>query len=253
MHITQQDYSNLTFSFLVKSDERSMLGILLRFSTPSQETKSLVMAPNEYMHRFGDMFLPCLRRTTSDWTVHETNLLMDGHTLTEISALCYGPDDLAEETNTQGYSALLGHISIKSQQKTKPFPPASSWVIEAHNIEIVPGDSGSRTLSCKLEWRLKHPEEDSVFTRYNVYAEKLISYRTRKVMEEPRSEKVFLGTAHIDAYYVSDMVVGPDVKKVRFVIQTWYEDGSWQELDTSPSVLVEAERLSSKLCCCGLI
>lgn len=237
----------------MKSDKSSLLGILLRFSTPSQETKSLVMAPNEYMHRFGDMFLPCLRRTTSDWTVHETNLIMDGHTLTEISALCYGPDDLAEETNTQGYFALLGHISIKDLKKTKLFPPASSWVVEAHNVEVVPGDSGSRTLSCKLEWRLKHPEEDSVFTRYNVYAEKLISYRTRKVMEEPRNEKVFLGTAHVDAYYVSGMVVGSDVKKVRFVIQTCGEDGSWQELDGFPSILVEAEQLSSKICCCGLI
>lgn len=232
----------------MKSDERSMLGILLRFSTPSQETKSLVMAPNEYMHRFGDMyFLPCLRRTKSDWTVHETNLIMDGHTLTEISALCCGPDDLAEETNTGGYFALLGHISIKDLKKTKLFPPASSWVVEAHNVEIVPGDSGSRTLSCKLEWKLKQPEEDYVFTRYNVYAEKLISYRTRKVMEEPRNEKVFLGTAHVDAYYVSGMVVGSDVKKVRFVIQTCGEDGSWQELDASPSILVEAVRQNSSV------
>ncbi|CAH8292715.1 unnamed protein product [Eruca vesicaria subsp. sativa] len=247
--------SPISVSYSVKSDERSMLGILLSFSTPSQETKSLLMAPNEYMHRFGDMFLPCLRRTTSDWTVYETNLLMDGHTLTEISALCYGPDDLGEEKNTKGYSALLGHISIKSQQKTKLFPPASSWVIEAHNLAIVPGDSGSRTLSCKLEWRLKHPEEEYVFTTYNVYAESLKSsdYRTRKVMDEPKSEKVFLGTAHVNAYYVSDMVVGPDVKKVSFVIQTWGEDGSWQELDASPNILVETESLSSKFCCCGLI
>ncbi|KAF8118806.1 hypothetical protein N665_0002s0115 [Sinapis alba] len=247
--------SPISVSYSVKSDERSMLGILLRFSSLSQETKSLLMASNKYIHRFGDMFLPCLIRTTSDWTVHETNLVMDGHTLTEISALCYGPDDLAEETNTKGYFALLGHISIKSQQKTKLFPPASAWVFEAHNIEIVPGDSGSRTLSCKLGWRLKHPEEDSVFTRYNVYAENLYSsdYRSRKVMEEPRSEKVFLGTAHVDAYYVSGMVVGRDVKKVKFVIQTCGEDGSWQELDASPSILVETERLSSKFCCCGLI
>lgn len=241
----------------VKLEGRSELGILLRFSSPSQETKSFLMAPNGSIHRFGDMFLPCLltsTRTTYDWTVHETSLVLDGHTLTEISALCYKPKDLTEETNALEYFALLGHISIKSQQKTKLFPPASSWIIEAHNIEFVPGDSGSRTLSCKLEWRLKHPE-DSVFTMYNVYAENLNSsdYRPRKVMQEPRSEKVFLGTANVDAYYVTDLVVGSDVKEVRFVVQTFGEDGSWQELDASPNLLVDVERFDSKLCCCGLI
>ncbi|ESQ40461.1 hypothetical protein EUTSA_v10012879mg [Eutrema salsugineum] len=248
--------SPISISYSVKSDERSVLGILLRFSSSSQETKSLLMAPNESIPRFSDMSLPCLltsTRTTSNWTVHETNLVLDGHTLTEISAFCYRPDDLTEETNTVEYFALLGHISIKCQQKTELFPPASSWIIEAHNIQCVPGDSGSRALSCKLEWRLKHPE-DSVFTRYNVYAEKVNSsaYRPRKVMEEPRSEKVFIGTAHVDAYYVSDMVVGSDVKEVRFVVQTCGEDGSWQELDASPNLLVEVERFRTKLCC-GLI
>ncbi|CAH2074009.1 unnamed protein product [Thlaspi arvense] len=249
--------SPISISYSVKSDERSVLGILLRFSSSSKETKSLLMAPNESIHRFGDMFLPCLltsTQTTSDWTVHETNLVPDGHTLTEISALCYRPGDLAEETNTVEYFALLGHISIKCQQKTKLFPPASSWIIEAHNIQFAPGNSGSRTLSCKLEWRLKHPE-DSVFTRYNVYAEHLNSsgYRARKVMDEPRSDKVFLGTAHVDAYYVSDLAIGSDVEGVRFVVQTCGEDGSLQELDASPNLLVDAERFLSKLCCCGLV
>ncbi|CAA7031976.1 unnamed protein product [Microthlaspi erraticum] len=248
--------SPISLSYSVKSDKRSVLGILLRFSSSSQETNSLLMAPDESIHRFGDdMFLPCLltsTQTKSDWTVHETNIVLDGHTLTEISALCYRPNnDLSEETNTTEYFALLGHISIKSQQKTNIFPPASSWIIEARNVQFLPGGSGSRTLSCKLEWRLKHPE-DSVFTRYNVYAETLKSseYRTRKVMEEPRSdEKVFLGTAHVDAYYVSDMVVGSDVKKLRFVVQACGEDGSWQELDACPNLLVDVERFGSKFCC----
>ncbi|KFK24965.1 hypothetical protein AALP_AA8G048600 [Arabis alpina] len=254
----QLSASPISISYSVKLEGRSELGILLHFSTPSQETKSLLMAPNESVHRFHDTFLPCLltsTQTKSDWTVHETNLVLDGHTLTEISALCYKPKDLTEETNTLEYSALLGHISIKSQQKTKLFPPATSWILEAHNIELVPGDSGSRTLSCKLEWRLKKPE-DSVFTRYNVYAENLNSsnyYRPRKVLQEPRSGKVFLGTAHVNAYYVSGLVVGSDVKEVQFVVQTLGEDGSWQELDASPNVLVEVESFGSKLCCCGLI
>lgn len=232
----------------VKSDKRSELSILLHFSSTSNETKSFLMAPNKSICKFGDMFLPChltSTQTSSDWIVHETNLVLDGHTLTEISAFCTRPDNLTEETNTPEYFALLGHISIKCQQKTNLYPPASSWVIEAHQIKVVPGDSGSRTLSCKLEWRLKNPEEDSTFTRYNLYAENLNSnnYRPRKVMEEPSNEKVFLGTAHVDAYYVSDMVVGANVKGVRFVVQTIGEDGTWQELDASPNLLVEVQRL----------
>ncbi|CAE6088023.1 unnamed protein product [Arabidopsis arenosa] len=197
----------------------------LHFSSPSHETKSLLMVPNEFINRFGDMFLPRLltsKQTTSGWTVHETNLVLDGHTLTEISAFCSRPDDLTEETNTLEYFALLGLISIKSQQKTKLFPLASSWVIEAHHVKFVPGENLSSS-----------------------------DYRPGKVMKEPRSEKVFLGTAHVDAYYVSDLVVGSDVKGVRFVVQTCGGDGSWQELDASPNLVVEVKRLSSKLCCCG--
>ncbi|XP_010423470.1 PREDICTED: cytosolic endo-beta-N-acetylglucosaminidase 1 [Camelina sativa] len=250
----QLSASPISISFSVKSDTRSELSILLQFSSPSNETKSLLMAPNDSISRVGNMFLPChltSTQTKSDWTVHETNLVLDGYTLTEISAFCSTPDDLTEEANTLEYFALLGHISIKSQQKTKLFPLA----IEAHDVKIVPGDPGSKTLSCKLEWRLKHPKEDFTFTRYNVYAEDLKSsdYRPRKVMEERRIEKVFLGTAHVNAYYVSELVVGSDVKGVRFVVQPCGEDGTWQELDASPNLLVEIERPSSKLCCCGLI
>ncbi|CAN6856006.1 unnamed protein product, partial [Brassica oleracea] len=192
--------SPITVSYSVKSDETSKLGLLLRFSSPSHETKSILVAPQEPIPILVDhMFLKCLvtsEQTVSEWTVHETSL----------------------------YVALLGHISIKDhvqllQQNFVSLPPPSSWVIEAHNIQLVPCNSGSKILRVKLEWRQKQ-REDSVLPVYNVYAESVKStdvLRSRKVLEKPRSERVFLGISHVPAYYVSELVLDSDVKGVSFV------------------------------------
>ncbi|KAF3531719.1 hypothetical protein DY000_02043462, partial [Brassica cretica] len=135
--------SPITVSYSVKSDETSKLGLLLRFSSPSHETKSILVAPQEPIPILVDhMFLKCLvtsEQTVSEWTVHETSLVMGGHTLDEIFAFCYGPEN---STKTSEYVALLGHISIKDHvqlpQNLVSLPPPSSWVIEAHNIQLVP-------------------------------------------------------------------------------------------------------------------
>ncbi|CAN6921477.1 unnamed protein product [Brassica oleracea] len=238
--------SPITVSYSVKSDETSKLGLLLCFSSPSHETKSILVAPQEPTSRLVDhMFLKCLvasKQTVSEWTVHETSLVMDGHTLTEISAFCHGPEN---STKTSEYVALLGHISIKDhfqlQQNLISLPPPSLWVIAAHNMELVTGDSGSKILRVKLEWRQKQLE-DSVLPVYNVYAENVKSndvLRSRKVLEKPRSERVFLGVSHVPAYYVAGLVVDSDVKGVSFVVQPCGEDGSWSKLDVSPNHLVE--------------
>ncbi|KAL1187903.1 Cytosolic endo-beta-N-acetylglucosaminidase 2 [Cardamine amara subsp. amara] len=250
----QLSSSPITFSYSVKSDGASKLGILLSFSSPSNETKSILLTPQEAIPRkFSDMFLQNLATSVQavlEWTVHETSLVMDGHILTEISAFCYKPENSTERAE---YVALLGHISIKDhveyQQKPDSLPPASLWEIEAHNIELVPGDSGSKILRVKLEWRHKHPEDSSVYTRYHVYAENVKSsdLRLRKVLEQPRSETVFLGIAHVPAYYVAELVVDSDVKGVRFVVQACAEDGSSGKLDDSPNLLVELEGLSSTM------
>ncbi|CDY36314.1 BnaA01g31040D [Brassica napus] len=241
----------MTFGW-VKSDETSKLGLLLGFSSPSHQTKSILVAPQETTPRLDHMFLKCLvasKQTVSEWTVHETSLAMDGYTLTEISAFCYRTEN---STKTSEYVALLGHISIKDhhvqllQQNLVSLPPATSWVIEAHNLELVLGKSGSRILKVKLEWKQKQLE-DSVLPVYNVYAESVKStdvLRSRKVLEKPRSERVFLGVSHVPAYYVSELVVDSDVKGVSFVVQPCGEDGSWMKVDDSPNLLVDLEGLS---------
>ncbi|CAN7112769.1 unnamed protein product [Brassica rapa subsp. narinosa] len=217
--------SPITVSYSVKSDETSKLGLLLCFSSPSHETKSILVAPQEPTSRFDHMFLKCLvasKQTVSEWTVHETSL----------------------------YVALLGHISIKDHvqlpQNLVSLPPPSLWVIDAHNMELVTGDSGSKILRVKLEWR-QTQLEDSVLPVYNVYAESVKStdvLRSRKVLEKPRSERVFVGVSHVPAYYVSELVVDSDVKGVSFVVQPCGEDGSWMNVDVSPNHLVDLEGLS---------
>ncbi|CAN7112766.1 unnamed protein product [Brassica rapa subsp. narinosa] len=242
--------SPITMSYSVKSDETSKLGLLLCFSSPSRETKSILVAPQEPIPRFDHVFLKCLvtsKQTISVWTVHEASLVMDGHTLTEISAFCYIPEN---STKTSEYVALLGHISIKDhhvqlQQNLVSLPLPSSWIIEAHNIELITGNSGSKILRVKLEWR-QTQLEDSVLPVYNVYAENVKStgaLRSRKVLEKPRSERVFLGISHVPAYYVSELVVDSDVKGVSFVVQPCGLDGSWRKLDDSPNFLVDFEGL----------
>ncbi|KAF3531715.1 hypothetical protein DY000_02043466 [Brassica cretica] len=243
--------SPITVSYSVKSDETCKLGLLLSFSSASHGTKSILVAPQEPIPRLDHMFLKCLvtsEQTVSEWTVHETSLVMDEHTLTEISAFCYRTEN---STKASEYVALLGHISIKDhvqllQQNFVSLPPASSWVIEAHNIELVPGNFGSKILMVKLEWKQKHLE-DSGLPVYNVYAENVKStgaLRSRKVLEKPRSERVFLGISHVPAYYVSELVVDSDVKGVSFVVQPCGEDGLWRKLDDSPNLLVDLEGLS---------
>ncbi|CAN6856026.1 unnamed protein product [Brassica oleracea] len=136
-------------------------------------------------------------------------------------------------------------------QRSCSAPPAklrflTSWVIEAHNIQLVPCNSGSKILRVKLEWRQKQ-REDSVLPVYNVYAESVKStdvLRSRKVLEKPRSERVFLGISHVPAYYVSELVLDSDVKGVSFVVQSCGEDGSWMKVDDSPNLLVDLEGLS---------
>ncbi|XP_022551383.2 cytosolic endo-beta-N-acetylglucosaminidase 2-like isoform X2 [Brassica napus] len=249
--LLQLSSSPITVSYSVKSDETCKLGLLLSFSSASHGTKSILVAPQEPIPRLDHMFLKCLvtsEQTVSEWTVHETSLVMDEHTLTEISAFCYRTEN---STKASEYVALLGHISIKDhvqllQQNFVSLPPASSWVIEAHNIELVPGNFGSKILRVKLEWKHKHLE-DSGLPVYNVYAENVKStgeLRSRKVLEKPRSERVFLGISHVPAYYVSELVVDSDVKGVSFVVQPCGEDGLWRKLDDSPNLLVDLEGLS---------
>ncbi|AEE80136.1 Ferritin/ribonucleotide reductase-like family protein [Arabidopsis thaliana] len=183
--------SPITISFSVTSDETSKHGILLSFSSPSHETKSILVSRQESICRFNNMFLQCLAtsaQTVSEWTVQETSLVLDDH--------------------------------VQYQQKPETLLPASPLVIEAHNMELVPGYSGSKSLRVKLEWRQKDLE-DSAFPRYNVYAENVKStdLRPRKVLEKPRSETVFLGVAHVPSYYIAELVVESDVKGVRFVFK----------------------------------
>ncbi|CAN8259781.1 unnamed protein product [Cochlearia groenlandica] len=245
----QLSSSPITVSYSVKSYHTSHLGIVLSFLSPSHTTKSVLVVPQESILRFEDMFLQCLvtsTQTISEWTVHETSLVMDGHTLTKISAFCYRSGNT---TNRPEYTALLGHISIKNhadhQHKLDSLPTASPWIIEAHNVELVPGNSGSKILRVKLEWRQKNLEE-SLFPRYNVYAENVKStyLSSRKVLEKPGSETVFLGIAYVPAYYVSELVVEPNVKGVCFIVQACAKDGSWGKLNDSPNLLLDLEGLS---------
>ncbi|KAH0904914.1 LOW QUALITY PROTEIN: hypothetical protein HID58_044417 [Brassica napus] len=189
----------------------SKLGLLLRFSSPSHETKSILVAPQEPIPILVDhMFLKCLN-----------------------------------STKTSEYVALLGHISIKDhvqllQQNFVSLHHGSSRLITYSLYRVIP------ILRVKLEWRQKQ-REDSVLPVYNVYAESVKStdvLRSRKVLEKPRSERVFLGISHVPAYYVSELVLDSDVKGVSFVVQSCGEDGSWMKVDDSPNLLVDLEGLS---------
>ncbi|KAK1322048.1 hypothetical protein QJS10_CPA03g01107 [Acorus calamus] len=231
-------------------DGKSRLGLSLGFSKNS-ETKSILLTTDaefiadQLKTQFDMVINPVLvkisRRessSTSQWILKETTIKMRGYTLNEINVLHYsGKDELHDTTletdlrqqvrtlrirDPSKYHASLGHISIKTSETNMLFPPASSWAVEASYISWTSGSQGMKTVSVKMAWKLKGGDNPS-FVKYNIYVGK--SAREAK----------YLGVAKVGAFYVSDLVVVPDVSNLIFFIQVCSSDGTSQELDASPT------------------
>jgi len=51
----------------------------------------------------------------------------------------------------------------------------------------------------------------------------------------------YLGTAHVEAFYVSDLAVPCGTSSLKFIVQVCTADGTCQKLDDSPAFSIDAE------------
>ncbi|KAL5734444.1 hypothetical protein ACOSP7_032305 [Xanthoceras sorbifolium] len=246
------------FTYSVKSEENSLVGLLLEFSTPTKKKKSVIVASsetNQFSSKFSEVIEPRQvkrQETAPGWVVQETSIAMNGYTITGINALCYRPEsensmlriqsrysqDSASTRSPAEYFAVLGDIAIRTSGQNSDFPPYSSWQVEAQYLKWTSNSQGSKILSVKISWKLKHGNV-SQFPKYNIYVEaKQSDENPERRLEGSRK---YLGSAHMEAFFVCDLDVPSGTESLKFIIQVCSVDGTSQKLDGSPFLLLDVE------------
>ncbi|GJW44882.1 cytosolic endo-beta-N-acetylglucosaminidase 1 isoform X1, partial [Tanacetum coccineum] len=244
--------SPLHFTYSVKSDGSSMIGLSLHFidkTNVEKETSVLLASRGDTlltMERFSSKFDTVIMphhiqklETSPEWVIQESSIIMEGSTLTEIHALCYKSNPKSESldqytSSSSEFNAVLGHISIKSSTNNMIFPPASEWHVESQNVDWRSNSEGRVTLSFKLLWKL-NSNVGSIFSKYNIYVEN----EANESIQTPK----YVGVALVEAYYVSEFVVPAGVTSLKFIIQACGFDGASQELVDSPFHQLHVEGL----------
>ncbi|KAJ7963921.1 Cytosolic endo-beta-N-acetylglucosaminidase [Quillaja saponaria] len=247
--------------YSVKSEGNSLLGLVLELSSSTTNEKaSLLLAPggaNQLSSKFTQVIMTSQFKkqgTVPGWVVHESSISMNGYRLREIHAVSYKSNPELDEIRSESgldchdsmsssspanYFAILGHITIKTPKHNSDFPQSTSWLVNGEHIKWTWSAQGSKNLSIKLTWKLKDVTH-FVFHNYNIYVQKLT-----EVISEPAGTleraRDYLGTAHVNCFYVSNHEVPSDISSLKFFIQTCGADGTYQKLDDSPYFLLETE------------
>ncbi|KAK9283155.1 hypothetical protein L1049_011386 [Liquidambar formosana] len=254
------------FTYSVKSDGNSLVGLSLEFSSNLNERTSVLLAArgstlltmNQFSRKFSKVIMPnrvTKPETAPGWVIQESSIAMNGYTLTEIHAVCYKSmpelnqlrlDSISDDQDNtlalspSEYYAVLGHMLAQTPEQNSEFPPSTSWVVEGQYIKWTSGSQGSKTLSIKIIWRLKDGN-DSLFPKYNIYVENL----TKQSIGNPggilEGVQKYLGVAQVEAFYISDLVVISGTSSLKFIIQVCSVDGACQKLDDAPSFLLDVE------------
>ncbi|KAL6131655.1 hypothetical protein ACLB2K_070029 [Fragaria x ananassa] len=241
----------LHFTYSVKSENNSRLGLFLSFVSTLNKKKSVLLV-SWNSHQFSSKFGTVIRTrqlekpgTAPGWVIEESSIRMKGHILTEIHALCYrskpefderipksksSQDDSCAHNSTE-YYAVLGHISMKSCGHNSVFPPSDMWLVQGQYIQWTTGYEDTKYLSLKITWKMKDGN-DSEFSTYNIYVEKLAEGKLK-------GEQSYLGVARVEAFYVYDLATSSDTSSIKFIIQVCGGDGSSQKLDDSPVFLLD--------------
>ncbi|XP_007008872.2 PREDICTED: cytosolic endo-beta-N-acetylglucosaminidase 1 [Theobroma cacao] len=238
------------FTYSVKSEGNSQLGLCLEFSSEMKGKKKLLLASggtNQFSSKFSEVIVPHQLRKpdmASGWVIQESSIAMNGYTLTEIHAVCYRkqPERSESRSNTQDpaeYFAVLGHIRISTSNQNTEFPPSTSWIVEGQDVEWG-GSQGSKTLSLRISWKLKDGK-NSPFPRYNIYVEKLTKQSVRTLGGKLGGVQEYVGVAQVEAFYVSDLVIPSGTSGLKFIIQVCSADGASQKLDEAPFFQLNVE------------
>lgn len=253
------------FMYSVKSDGSSLIGLSLELSTTNGKTLillastgSTLLTMNQFSSKFSTVIMP--RRVTKSetapgWVIQESNIAMDGYTLTEIHVVCYkskpghnyfsldsrsNSKDASLAHGPSDYYAVLGNIIVKTSEQNSVFPPSASWLVEGQYIKWTSGSQGSKTLSVKIIWKLKDGD-DSLFPKYNIYVEKLTKQGGGNPVGVLEGVQGYLGVAQVEAFYVSDLAVPSGTSSLKFIIQVCSVDGVGQKLEDSPSFQLGVE------------
>ncbi|PKA56180.1 mannosyl-glycoprotein endo-beta-N-acetylglucosaminidase [Apostasia shenzhenica] len=239
----------LSFTYYVKADGNSLVGLCLSFSSNPEETEKVLLVPEAIFPAFdltskydkvivsqnGPQQDPSL---SSGWVKYDSTIMMSGHTLTEVGLLCYfkKPDklktDLRRETNSpisnqSPFSASLGLIRIRVTGENAEFPSADSWTTEGKNISWSFNDNGAKAVSLQITWKLNTVSAES-FLLFNIYVQRA-------------GDAEFLGVTRAGMYYVSALEVPSGITRLSFIIQVCGLDGSSQDLDKCPTHLLSIE------------
>lgn len=268
MSFQPHDFASFGGLFQVRANANSALGLSLDLSSRNKQGTSILVAEDiatftrkTQNHKYGsyvkadkvELHAPdnqdwaLVQRHSpdnQDWVLYKATVWSSsGYTLTGINIVCtlkftgqISPETedgsiLEEDVDgSSQYQASLGHISIRTSDKNTEFPPAESWVTEGNYISWSKSSNGSELVSLKISWKLKIPDQrQPPFSKYNIYVEKLTADSDVKA---PRS---YLGVASVDAFYVSGLEVSNEITGLKFFIQAFAHDGSWQELEECPN------------------
>lgn len=138
------------------------------------------------------------------------------------------------------YFAVLGNFALRSSDEQRDLPPYDSWLVESQFIKWTPGPEGTQTLDIKIIWKLKDDSSDTVFDHYNVYVVKVAEKGENRHGGLPNVPE-YLGVAHVEAFYVSNLAVPSSTSSLKFIIQVCGVDGSSQKLEDSPFLYLEVE------------
>ncbi|KAF8009735.1 hypothetical protein BT93_J0660 [Corymbia citriodora subsp. variegata] len=243
--------SPIYFTYSVKSEGSSAVGLSLEFSSEKNEKNTILLASHgnaldtmsQFVSRFSRVIMPhgvTKLESSPGWVILESSISMDGYTLKGISALCYRPLNVTSGSDDRSaeFYAVLGHITIKAQEQNLLLPPSSAWLVDGQDIKWASESQGSKTVSLKITWKWR--DGNSPYFSYNVYVEEITKMKgTGPGQVVSENAQKYLGAAQVRSFYVSDHVVPPSVMSLRFIIQVCGIDGACQKLDESPSFTLE--------------
>ncbi|KAG0487963.1 hypothetical protein HPP92_006774 [Vanilla planifolia] len=245
----------------VKSDGKSLMGLKLTLSSTKEGTKEALLLPDVALHpaqlinKFDSIIL-AQRASNQDsslcsnWCQYESTIVLNDSTLTEVGLLCYlnNSDVVKNSTSHEAtidestYKASLGRVHIRVAGVCTEFPPADKWFIDGKNISWIWKDEGTRTVSLTIRWGLDAGLASSSFVLYNIYVQK-ISGGEDNLGCNTSTTPEFVGTARTAIYYISALEVPIGVSCLKFIIQVCAIDGTFMDLDKSPSYHLFVEGL----------
>ncbi|CAJ1971056.1 unnamed protein product [Sphenostylis stenocarpa] len=244
------------FFYSVKSDGNSSLGIVLEFISTMNKSMSILLTSHGMDH-LSSAFSKIVRTSEQKgnapgWIIHEGTIEMNGYVLTEIHALCYRSNAASKElglksrplgpdytvASSTDYFAVLGHVIVKTSNYKPEFPVSTSWLVDGEFINWNSGPQNSKILSVKISWKLKEGKK-FVFLHYNVYVEKLPKLADGNPSTTLEHVQEYLGVAHVNCFYVSELNVPPRISSLKFIIQVCGFDGTNQNIEECPFYQLE--------------